>query len=156
MAKLYWFARKGPLNLQNPLHQQEGCEQFVSLTVLVPIEIDAACACAHPQWWKGGDRERTFGNPCLRKRCPFHCVWLWNNIHNYHVFSSLSSCCWASFFKLLNHIEVSFTQTIHGGGSDPRSTFLLWDSLWIWALILFVFDVILIAVAMMAEWLEGQ
>ena len=39
---------------QNSLHQQEGCEQFVS-TVLVPIEIDVACAAGArdvPQCWK--------------------------------------------------------------------------------------------------------
>ena len=48
-------------------------------------------------------------NHHLKKRCPFSCVRLWNNIHNVHVLHSVSTCC--SFFKLINHCEESFKST---------------------------------------------
>jgi hypothetical protein len=50
---------------------------------------------------------------CITCQCTvYFVVWLWSNIHNDHVFHSVSSYCWKSFFTLIDHSEVSFKNMI--------------------------------------------
>jgi hypothetical protein len=65
MAKCIELQENNAWNQLNYLQQQEGCEQFVSWTVLVTMEIDVACArtTGFSPMLEGGPKWQSLGTP---------------------------------------------------------------------------------------------